>query len=161
MGYYTKVVKICAHFLTWTTYGSWLPGDQRGWIDRHNQGSIQNSDPGWETLARKLMKETSVILNKQQRAIVHSSISRTCNLRSWKVHALAVCSNHIHVLISCPDKTGSQLLSTLKAHCTRVLKGHSGKTQRMHWWTRSGNVRSIFRKESLNMVIEYIENQRS
>ena len=21
-----------AYFLTWTTYGSWLPGDQRGWV---------------------------------------------------------------------------------------------------------------------------------
>jgi hypothetical protein len=22
-----------AFFLTWTTYGSWLPGDDRGWCD--------------------------------------------------------------------------------------------------------------------------------
>jgi hypothetical protein len=21
-----------AYFLTWTTYGSWLPGDERGWV---------------------------------------------------------------------------------------------------------------------------------
>jgi hypothetical protein len=21
-----------AYFLTWTTYGTWLPGDERGWV---------------------------------------------------------------------------------------------------------------------------------
>ena len=25
-----------AYFLTWATYGTWLPGDERGWIEyRH------------------------------------------------------------------------------------------------------------------------------
>ena len=23
-----------AFFLTWTTYGSWLPGDERGWVEK-------------------------------------------------------------------------------------------------------------------------------
>ena len=23
-----------AYFLTWTTYGTWLPGDERGWVKR-------------------------------------------------------------------------------------------------------------------------------
>jgi hypothetical protein len=23
-----------AYFLTWTTYGTWLPGDERGWCKR-------------------------------------------------------------------------------------------------------------------------------
>ena len=149
-----------AFFLTWTTYGSWLPGDRRGWVDRHNNNSVQKPNLNQEIFAHSLMKERPVILNEQQRDIVQNSIYRTCNLRSWKVHALAVCSNHVHVLISCPDENGSQALNILKAHCTRALKEHSGKTNRKHWWTRSGSVRSIYRKESLNAVIEYIENQR-
>jgi hypothetical protein len=24
-----------AYFLTWATYGTWLPGDERGWIQYH------------------------------------------------------------------------------------------------------------------------------
>jgi hypothetical protein len=26
-----------AYFLTWTTYGTWLPGDERGWV-RYRRG---------------------------------------------------------------------------------------------------------------------------
>jgi hypothetical protein len=26
-----------AYFLTWTTYGSWLPGDERGWVEKPGQ----------------------------------------------------------------------------------------------------------------------------
>jgi hypothetical protein len=26
-----------AYFLTWTTYGTWLPGDERGWVERPGQ----------------------------------------------------------------------------------------------------------------------------
>jgi hypothetical protein len=26
-----------AYFLTWTAYGSWLPGDERGWVAKPGQ----------------------------------------------------------------------------------------------------------------------------
>ena len=29
-----------AYFLTWTTYGTWLPGDERGWNRKVNPKSI-------------------------------------------------------------------------------------------------------------------------
>jgi hypothetical protein len=32
-----------AYFLTWTTYGSWLPGDQRGWVAK--PGQFRAPDP--------------------------------------------------------------------------------------------------------------------
>ena len=28
-----------AYFLTWTTYGTWLPGDERGWIEAGKLGT--------------------------------------------------------------------------------------------------------------------------
>jgi hypothetical protein len=27
-----------AYFLTWTTYGTWLPGDERGWYAKQASG---------------------------------------------------------------------------------------------------------------------------
>jgi hypothetical protein len=26
-----------AYYLTWTTYGTWLPGDERGWVAKPGQ----------------------------------------------------------------------------------------------------------------------------
>ena len=148
-----------AIFLTWTTYGSWLPGDQRGWVDRHDKSVMQKSNPQLETSARILMKESPVILSTYQCDVVRQSIYRTCSIRNWEIYALTVCYNHVHVLISCSDKNGSQALNILKAHCTRALKGQTNQAKRKYWWTRSGSVRYVYNKESLNAVIEYIENQ--
>src|SRR5271165_1258640 len=39
-----------AYFLTWPTYGTWLPGDERGWVEyRH---SWQLPDPARKQLSR-------------------------------------------------------------------------------------------------------------
>ncbi len=35
-----------AYFLTWSTYGTWLPGDERGWIT-HTAGSSQTPPECW------------------------------------------------------------------------------------------------------------------
>jgi len=29
-----------AYFLTWTTYGTWLPGDERGWVRRPGNSNL-------------------------------------------------------------------------------------------------------------------------
>jgi len=148
-----------AIFLTWTTYGSWLPGDQRGWMDRHYKSAIKKSSPQLEASARSMMRESAFILTEDQCKVVRKSIQKTCSLRNWKMYALSVYSNHVHVLISCSDKNGSQTLNMLKAHCARALKEYTNQTNRKHWWTRSGSVRCLYKKESLKAVIEYIENQ--
>jgi hypothetical protein len=35
--------KPLAYFISWTTYGSWLPGDERGWVEKGTEG-IQEAD---------------------------------------------------------------------------------------------------------------------
>ena len=50
-----------AYFITWTTYGTWLPGDKRGWVKAGMQG-IQAPDSELEHEARKLMAENEARL---------------------------------------------------------------------------------------------------
>ena len=61
---------VLAYFLTWTTYGTWLPGDARGWVNRHPQGDnvIAPPSPALEWHARRLMEEAGaapMVLNAQ------------------------------------------------------------------------------------------------
>ena len=49
-----------AYFLTWTTYGSWLPGDERGWVD--GRGGMHLAEPSRAVAARRSMKEAAVFL---------------------------------------------------------------------------------------------------
>ena len=35
--YRNSMEETLAYFLTWTTYGSWLPGDERNWVDKRGE----------------------------------------------------------------------------------------------------------------------------
>jgi hypothetical protein len=51
-----------AYFLTWTTYGTWLPGDERGW-NRKGGPAPQPPNPLLVALARSRMKEPEFVLS--------------------------------------------------------------------------------------------------
>jgi hypothetical protein len=48
-----------AFHLTWTTFGTWLHGAQRGWVEK-GVFEIQQGDPEREELARKKMRDSEV-----------------------------------------------------------------------------------------------------
>ncbi len=48
-------------FLTWVTYGTWLPGDPRGWVEYHN--GWQMPDLILELESAALMTEDACRLN--------------------------------------------------------------------------------------------------
>src|SRR5687768_7467026 len=88
-----------AYHLTWTTYGTWLPGDKRGWIKSGVVG-IQPPNPKREEAASALMVEAAVQLTRQQRNIVEQTIREHCEIRKWRLHAVNARSNHVHVVVT-------------------------------------------------------------
>jgi hypothetical protein len=66
-----------AYLITWTTYGTWLPGDKRGWVESGKAG-VQLSDAPRQELAERLMRGTTVILNPAQREVVEGTIRKHC-----------------------------------------------------------------------------------
>src|SRR5688500_14303497 len=90
---------VLAYHLTWTTYGTWLPGDQRGWVER-GVPVIRDADPDREQAARERMAEAPVILTEAQRQIVEQTIRDHCRIRGWTLHALNVRTNHVHVVVT-------------------------------------------------------------
>ncbi len=59
------------YFITWTTYGTWLPGDARGW--RKRRGGYQISRPQLEEWCRKQMRGEAVLLALHDREAVENS----------------------------------------------------------------------------------------
>ena len=55
-----------AYFLTWPTYGTWLPGDERGWVEyRHGW---QLPDPARKREAQARLTEDACLLDQDQSA---------------------------------------------------------------------------------------------
>ncbi|MFM7592106.1 MAG: hypothetical protein ACKO85_09960 [Isosphaeraceae bacterium] len=114
-----------AYFITWTCYGTWLPGDDRGWT-KWRKGS-KLPQPLLADWCRERMLEESVTLDDIQRAIVNETVARHCELRNWHLHAVNCRSNHCHVVVTATEYSGEQARDRLKSWCTRKLKEAEGR----------------------------------
>ena len=152
-----------AYHLIWTTYGTWLPGDARGWI-QSGTWSVQPPDPEREQATRERMTETAVLLNPEQREAVTQMIGDHCRIRAWLLHAVNVRSNHVHVVLTC-DCAGEKARDQLKLWTSRRLSDLAGltapvahKAGRRHWWTEGGDPRPIWDERYLANAVEYVVN---
>ena len=147
-----------AYFLTWTTYGSWLPGDERGWVD--GRGGMHVAEPLRATVARRSMKEDAVLLAGPQRVTVERSIAGLCAVRGWHLHAAQCRTQHVHVVVTAATTSPDEVLRQLKAWCTRGLRltvgGNETAEPRRRWWTEGGSRRQVFRERDLVSVITYV-----
>ncbi len=147
-----------AYFITWTCYGTWLPGDGRSWTKWHKGDQIPQ--PLLADWCREQMTEKPVYLTDQQRTIVNAVIAEHCQIRCWHLHAVNCRSNHYHVVVTATGYEGEQVRDQFKSWGKRRLKEHQCRTDasdplREHWWTRKGSVRYIFDDESLQTAICY------
>ncbi len=141
-----------AYFSTWTTYGTWLPGDERGWFER-GQG-IQPADLMRNLEAALRMAADAVTLDLQQRCLVEKTIADHCAIRNWMLHAVNCRSNHVHVVVTAADRAIEVPREQFKAWCTRKLKERL--TTRNNWWTQRGRDLYIDDEDHLADVIAYV-----
>ncbi len=80
------------------------------------------------------MKEQSVVLTNHQRQAVDSVI-REHTIRGWTLHAVAVRSNHVHIVISA-DEEPKKVRDQFKANATRVLRGLAQPVANEKVWTK-------------------------
>lgn len=147
-----------AYFITWTTYGTWLPGDERGWVLRGRGFQIPN--PIRQQKAREKMTETECVLDTKQRRVVEATVAKHCTRRKWELHAVKCRSNHVHVVVTAPCAPETAR-DQLKAWCTRKLREFEAEIRpdaaiREKWWTERGSCRSIYDKTSLEAVVLYV-----
>lgn len=150
---------LLAFFITWTCYGTYLPGDERGWTKW--QKGDQLPQPYLEDWCRKQLVDTAVSLDETQREIVNQTVRDHCDVRGWTLHAVNCRSNHCHVVVTSVSYDGEQVRDQLKSWATRRLKDDQGTRMKItgnvreHWWTRKGSVRKLFDDESLQAAIAY------
>jgi REP element-mobilizing transposase RayT len=150
--------KPLAYFLTWTTYGTWLPGDGRGWVHKRGSARTPYREPDSERERRAvgLMPGRPARLDDVQRRRVDSAIRQTCRAKGWLLHALNVRTNHVHVVLSVGELRPERVMVTLKAWASRSLNAAAGRRK---WWTRHGSTRYLNSAFSVARAIEYVRNQ--
>jgi REP element-mobilizing transposase RayT len=152
-----------AYFVTWNTYGTWLPGDQRGWVE-YRQG-WQLPDPLLELEAAARMTEDACRLDPEQRKRVEAQVEETCQFRGWVLRAVNCRTNHVHVVVTA-DRKPEVVRNQLKAWCTRRLKeldevrrkDRPDLAFRENWWAERGSQRYVNDEDSLEAAILYVRD---
>ena len=139
-------------FFTWTTYGSWLPGDARGWTDK--AGAIRTPNHRLVTRARACLHDNPVRLSPCQREHVEDIIRRHCDLRGWHLHAVACRSQHVHVVLTATTASPAQVCQQLKAWAARSL--HDYNETPAHIWSRGYSGRRLYDAHGLAAVVQYV-----
>lgn len=140
-----------AFFITWTCYGTWLPGDERGWW---RKGEFHAPNDLFREMAAAEMKETPFVPSRQDRDIVEATIARHCEIRGWTLHTAKARSNHVHVVVTAPGYEPETVRDQLKAWCTRKLKPTNPGRER--FWTEGGSRRWINHEDDLEAAIMYV-----
>ena len=141
------------YFLTWSSYGTWLPGDERGW-SRKYVWNVRPPNPSLVKFAQSQMKEPAFTLSVSSRILVADTIRRHCEIRGWTLHAVNARSNHVHVVVTAPSYQPERVGEQFKAWSTRRLK--EVEPARTRFWTEGGSCRWINQEAELDAAVIYV-----
>ena len=147
-----------AYFITFSTYGSWLHGDERGSVDaQHNVPGtpVLPAERGFEEADRAAMSGEPFSLDDDRRPVVLRAIREVCEHRGWRLDAANVRTQHVHLVVVADDKP-EKLLNDFKAYATRRLREASltGPDDRV--WSRHGSTRYLNDAASLDAAVAYV-----
>ncbi|MEX1104334.1 MAG: hypothetical protein WED87_08795 [Dehalococcoidia bacterium] len=146
------------YFLTFTTYGTRLPGDERGTTDRRRNAygtPREGPNAGLEYERRQAMRGDPVTFSQSERELAHRTVLALAEHRAWHLHALNVRSNHVHAVVWA-DEPPLQVIQGMKAWVTRRLveAGHRGRGAEL--WTTRGSRRFLWDEASISRAIDYV-----
>ena len=150
-----------AYLITFRCYGTWLHGDERGAMDRRSNNrygtpripanrALRESDQAY-------LKQPPVILDATQRDAVEIAIREVCQNRNYRLLALNVRTNHVHVVVAAACKPES-ILSTFKAYTSRRLREAGLCSNSQILWSRHGSTQYLWKPQRVELAIDYVVN---
>ena len=153
-----------AYFITFSTYGTWLHGTCRGKgsVDReHNQQGMPFVDPNEmrESQSRDAMKQPAYTMQAREREIVRDAIVELCREKGWRLLAVHVRSNHVHVVVAA-ERDAGRVMSDMKAGASRALTRAGFDDSARKRWTRHGSTLHLFDEATVADKIDYTLNRQ-
>ena len=142
--------KTIAYMITWTTYGTWLQGDERQYV-KDSITFLPN-----EALAksnRENLQKDPIKLTPVPRQIAQKAIFEKAKQLNQTIHALSVASTHIHILAEYIPMPIGMVVRHYKNYAQVSLRkaGLTGKV-----WTKGFDKRYCFDQQTLKNRIRYV-----
>ncbi|MEO1277970.1 MAG: transposase [Planctomycetota bacterium] len=154
---------LVAYFLTWTTYGTRVHGDGRGSIDDgHNTPGTPPlpADPSRHARVAATMAEAPFVMDAPMRDAVESAMRDHATFRRWRIDALNVRTNHVHVVVAAVGYKPEIVVAQLKSWSTRRLREAGLIGDRCRVWTKMASTRYINSEESRVAAVDYVRNHQ-
>jgi hypothetical protein len=150
------------YHVMFSTYGTWLYGDRRGFRTRHHREHVDGDykhppPPGryarQEQRSRAALKQPPVVLPDLLRGIVGRALKERLEGLGALVVVVAVADQHVHLLARILRGEVREWIGTAKRHAWFVLRDHGwhGKL----WGKRWKKIPIVTRQHQLN-VFGYI-----
>jgi REP element-mobilizing transposase RayT len=163
-------------FFTWRTYGTWLPGEEGfvgKYVTKDGQRVTDNRHgdlagpamPALAGYAAEQMTHPPVYLTHPQAERLLDQFHETARYRGRVIDAVAILSNHIHMVFGTPgDPNPDELLEDWKVYASRALNrliGWAPPNPRPVWWARGGSKRITKTVARRAGAIRYIQDQET
>ncbi len=144
-----------------TTYGTWLPGDPRGFRTRHHRQHVDGDykSPPTEDYSAKFKYSTSVLKQPPvhvetglQPILGRAIVERLLKLGAF-VLAAAVIETHVHVLVKIPTDQTRHWVGLAKKHAWFELRNAG---YRIKLWAKRAKFTPIEDRKHLKNCLRYI-----
>jgi hypothetical protein len=151
------------------TYGTWLPGDPKGFRTRHHrehiEGDYKNPPPKGmyaqrHEQAKRLMKRDPVFLTIEQHLLVVRLLVESLQRRNFDVAVACVTDVHFHILARIPDHPPRHWLGVAKKESSHHAKQQNLAPPGGLWAVRTKSLPTRSRDHQLN-VAKYIFEHRA
>jgi REP element-mobilizing transposase RayT len=147
--------KIIGYMTTWTTYGTWLQGDKREYV---KDGQILRENDALLKSNLKNLRNLATRLNTKHCAIIRHAILNKAQEIRQHIYAIAVCSNHVHIVAERINESIEKVVSFYK-NAARLALRSNGFVGRI--WTKGFDKRFCFNQEELEKKIKYVNDHHN
>ncbi len=158
-------------FVTWTTYGSWLPGDPRGFRTRRGHEYVppparyaKDGEPVYDPRqyseryrASRTLVPAAVKLNAEEIRLAQLAIVEEIGSLAMRPLILAVGATHFHLISQFHGIWIRPTVGRLKAAATRALP-NPGTRKRL--WTKECHMESLNTDAALEQAVDYVRRHR-
>ena len=144
------MAKTVGYMVTWTTYGTWLQGNAKGFV---TGGKIRGENITLKKSNVGNLEGAVVRLGRRERDIVRDAILEAAKRFQQKIRAIAVRSNHVHIVAEYVEIPMGVLIGYYKSAGRIALKecGFKGKV-----WTGGYDKRFCFSEKELRTRVDYV-----
>lgn len=147
-----------AYLITFRCYGTWVHGDERGAVNhRQNNFGTPLLEPhcGLEQAEKLSMKHSTILLDSPLRKVIDRTIREVITYRGWELFALAVRTNHVHIVVGTDGKP-EKAMNDFKAWSTRRLREASLILHDTRLWAQHGSTRYLWNDEEIAAACRYV-----